>query len=86
MQGQIKHISPSGDARAERTIVVSLLEEDRQDGCTRARLARELDLAGAALEAPLARLCEENVVELAGETVRVSRATAHLDALEMIAI
>jgi predicted ArsR family transcriptional regulator len=86
MRDQIKHISDDGDPRVERTIVVSLLEEAHRDGCTRTQLARELGLAGAAFETPLARLREEGVVELVSETVRASRATVHLDTLELIAI
>lgn len=86
MRDQIKHISGPGDPRSERAVVVGLLEEAHRDGCTRDQLAHELGFAGAALEAPLARLCQEGVVVLAGETVRASRATIHLDALDMIAI
>lgn len=86
MQDQIKHISMDRDAAPERAIVLCVLDDEHQDGWTRDRLARELGLADVALEGPLARLCEEEVIGIADETIRASRATTYLSALKMIAI
>ena len=54
---------------------------------SRAELETELDGAGVlAIGDAIARLADRGVIELAGETVRASRAAVYLDELDMIAV
>jgi hypothetical protein len=87
MQDQTKHISSAHDPRVERAIVLQALAADHAEGRSRGELANELGLADpGAIGDALIGLREEGVVELAGETVRASRATRRLNSLELIAI
>jgi hypothetical protein len=63
------------------------LRDDHDDGWSRAELATELDCADPiAIGDALARLEDQDVVELADGTVRASRAAMHLNDLDMIAV
>jgi hypothetical protein len=87
MQDQTKQISGDRDRRIERAIVSQTLREDRDDGWRRTELAAELgDADPIAIRDALTRLEAESVVELAGETVRASRAAMRLNDLDMIAV
>lgn len=87
MQDQTKQIAGDRDRLLERAIVLHALGEDRNDDWARVELATELGGADpVAIRESLTRLEGEGVIELAGETVRASRATVRLDDLEMIAI
>jgi hypothetical protein len=87
MQDQIKQVPGDHDLQIERAIVSQTLRDDHDKRWSRAELEKELDHTDPlALGDALTRLADEDVVELAGETVRASRATVHLEELEMIAV
>jgi len=87
MQGQTKQIPGSGDRRVQRAIVAQTLRDDHDARWSRAELETALGRdAPTTIDDALHRLATEGVIEIAGETVRASRATKHLDALEMIAL
>jgi len=87
MQDQTKQIPGDSDRKVQRAIVSQTLRDDHDKHWSRAELEAELDhVDPLAIGDALARLADQNVVELASETVQASRATAHLDELEMIAV
>ena len=87
MQDQTKQIPSDRDRRVERAIVLQTLRDDHDDGWSRAELEAELDHTDPiAIGDAVTRLEGEGVVELAGETVRASRAAMHLNDLGMIAV
>lgn len=87
MQDQTKQIPSDSDRRVERAIVLQALRDDHDQGWSRAELEAGLDQADPiAISDALTVLNDEGVIELAGETVRASRAAMHLDKLGMIAI
>jgi hypothetical protein len=87
MQDQTKHISDDRDRPLERAIVLQALRDDRDDDWPRVELAGELGGADPiAIREALTSLEGAGVIELAGETVRASRATVRLSDLEMLAI
>jgi hypothetical protein len=87
MQDQTKQTSNDRDCRIERAIVMQTLRDDHDEGWSRAELAAELDRSDPiAIGDALIRLRDEGVVELAGETVRASRAAMRLNELDIIAL
>ncbi len=88
MQAQTKQIPSGSDRQVQRAIVAHTLRDDHDERWSRAELETELAGRGApiAIDDALHRLESEGIVEIAGETVRASRAARHLDLLEMIAL
>ena len=87
MQDQTKQIPGDSDRRVQRAVVAQTLRDDHEERWSRAELEAELARdAPTTIDDALHHLEIEGVIEIAGETVRASRATKHLDALEMIAL
>jgi hypothetical protein len=87
MQDQTKQIPSDSDSQIERVIVSQILRDDHDKRWARAELEAELDHTDPlAVGEALTRLSDQDVIELSGETVQASRATVHLDELEMIAV
>jgi hypothetical protein len=87
MQDQTKQIPSDSDRRVQRAIVAQTLRDDHDRHWSRAELETELGHdTPTTIDDALHRLESEGVVEIAGETVRASRAARHLDLLEMIAL
>lgn len=87
MQDPTKQLASDSSHQVERTIVTQTLRDDHDSSWSRVELETELDGADApAVDDAIARLADEGVIELAGETVQASRAAVHLDALDMIAV
>lgn len=88
MQDQTKQIPSDSDRRVQRAVVAQTLRDNHDRHWSRAELETELAGRGTpiAIDDALNRLESEGVVEIAGETVRASRAARHLDLLEMIAL
>jgi hypothetical protein len=87
MQDQPSQVLGEGDPRVERAIILQLLRDDHGDRWSRAELDVEisnvepLDISDA-----LARLDQEGIVQISGESVSVSLAVRRLDELGLIAI
>jgi hypothetical protein len=75
-----------GDSRLERAIVLELLGDDRQDGCTRAELGAALGADADALDVALRGLRAVGVLDLDEGRALPSAAARRLDELELIAI
>jgi hypothetical protein len=87
MRDQTKQIPSDRERRVQRAIVAQTLREDHDDRWARAELEAELgDTDALTIADALARLESEGVIDLDGETVQASCATAYLDELEMIAL
>lgn len=87
MRDQTKQIPSGDDRRVQRAIVSQTLREDHERRWWRAELEAKLGHdASIAIDDALHRLESEGVIEIAGETIKASRAVRHLDALEMIAL
>ena len=87
MQDPTKQLASDSDHQIERAIVSQTLRDDHDFSWSRAELETELDGAGVlAIGDAIARLADRGVIELAGETVRASRAAVYLDELDMIAV
>jgi hypothetical protein len=87
MQDQTKQILNDRDRRVERAIVLQTLRDDHDEGWSRAELETELAHTDPlAIGDAITRLEGEGVIELAGETVRASRAAMHLNELGLIAV
>ena len=75
------------ERRLQRAIVMQTLRSDRDADWTRARLEAELgDIDPAAFTDALVQLRDAGVLHYVDDEVRCSRATIHLDELELIAI
>ncbi len=86
MKDQTQQIR-SGEHKVERAIVLQILRNDHDENWSRAELEIALgDTEQLTISDALARLEEEGVIELSGEIVLATRATRHLDALELLAI
>jgi DNA-binding HxlR family transcriptional regulator len=86
MQDQTQQIR-SDEHKVERAIVLQILRDDHDENWSRAELEIALgDTEQLTISDALARLEEEGVIELSGEIVLATRATRHLDALELLAI
>jgi hypothetical protein len=87
MQDQPNQVLGESDPRVERAIVLQLLSDDHEHRWSRAELQLEisksevLDLSDA-----LARLDQDGIVRICGESAWASRAVRRLDELELIAI
>jgi len=87
MQDTTKHLASDSNHQIERAIVSQTLSDDHDPSWSRAELETELACADTlAIGDAIANLADHGVVELAGETVRASRATVRLDELDMIAV
>ncbi|HME04209.1 MAG TPA: hypothetical protein VKG38_14405 [Solirubrobacteraceae bacterium] len=87
MQDQPSQVLGEGGPRVERVVILQLLRDDHGDRWSRAALEVEianvepLDITDA-----LARLDQEGIVQISGDSVSASRAVRRLDELELIAI
>jgi hypothetical protein len=75
-----------GGTRLERAIVLELLSESEQTGCSRAELGEALGADPIELDAALLGLHAAGVLELDAEHALPSTATRRLDELELIGI
>jgi hypothetical protein len=87
MQDQPSQVLGKCDPRIERAIILQVLRDDHGDRWSRAELEVEisnvepLDISDA-----LARLGQDGIVQISGESVSASRAVRRLDELGLIAI
>lgn len=87
MQDQPSQIVGDGDPRIERAVILQFLRDDHGDRWSRAELELEisnvepLDISDA-----LARLDQDGIVQISGESVWASPAVRRLDELGLIAI
>lgn len=87
MQDQPSQIADDGDPRIERAIILQFLRDDHEHRWSRAELEVEissievLDIGDA-----LARLDQDGIVRISGESAWASRAIRRLDDLGLIAI
>jgi hypothetical protein len=87
MHDQPSQVLGEGDPRVERAIILQFLRDDHGDRWSRAELDVEifnvepLDISDA-----LARLDQDGIVQISGESVSASRAVRRLDELGLIAI
>jgi hypothetical protein len=87
MQDQPSQIADDGDPRIERAIILQFLRDDHEHRWSRAELEVEissievLDISDA-----LARLDQDGIVRISGESAWASRAIRRLDDLGLIAI
>ncbi len=87
MQDQPSQVLGECDPRIERAIILQLLRDDHGDRWSRAELEVEisnvepLDISDA-----LARLDQDGIVQISGESVSASRVVRRLDELGLIAI
>ena len=87
MQDQPSQVLREGNPRVERAIILQLLSDDHGERWSRAELEVEisnvdpLDISDA-----LARLDQDGIVQISGESVSASRAVRRLDELGLIAI
>jgi hypothetical protein len=87
MQDQPSQVLGECDPRIERAIILQFLRDDHGDRWSRAELEVEistvepLDISDA-----LARLDQDGIVQISGESVSASRAVRRLDELGLIAI
>jgi hypothetical protein len=87
MQDQPSQVPGECDPRIERAIILQLLRDNHGDRWSRAELEVEiskvepLDISDA-----LARLDQDGIVQISGESVSASRAVRRLDELALIAI
>ena len=87
MQDQPSQVLGEADPRVERAIILQFLRDDHGDRWSRAELEVEisnvepLDISDA-----LARLGQDGIVQISGESVSASRAVRRLDELGLIAI
>jgi hypothetical protein len=87
MQDQTKQTRDTHDRQIERAIVLQLLSDDHDGRCSRAALRGAFEhVEYHTIDDSLTRLQEHGVIELAGESIRASHATRHLDELEVLAI
>jgi hypothetical protein len=87
MQDQPSQVLGECDPRVERVIILQFLRDDHGDRWSHAELEVEisnvepLDISDA-----LARLDQDGIVQISGESVSASRAVRRLDELGLIAI
>jgi hypothetical protein len=87
MQDQPSQVLGECDPRIERAIILQLLRDDHGDRWSRAELEVEisnvepLDISDA-----LARLDQDSIVQISGESVSAPLAVRRLDELGLIAI
>jgi hypothetical protein len=87
MQDQPSQIADAGDPRIERAVILQFLRDDHEQRWSRAELEVEisnievLDISDA-----LARLDQNGIVQISGESAWASRAVRRLDELGLIAI
>jgi hypothetical protein len=87
MPREPKQFSRDDDPLLQRAIVTQILRADHAERWSQAELAVEIgDAATPELRTAIGRLHHAGVLVRAGETVRASRCTKHLDELELIAI
>jgi hypothetical protein len=87
MSGDLEQPNDGETQKIERAIVMQVLRDDHAERWSTADLAVEIfDFAPATRELALERLERAGVVCRAGESVWASRATCHLDELELIGI
>ncbi|HEY2140965.1 MAG TPA: hypothetical protein VGG98_02745 [Solirubrobacteraceae bacterium] len=87
MQDQPSQLLGEGDPRVERTIVLQVLRDDRDERWSRTGLEVELaEIEPLDISDALARLHDSGIVCVSGESVWASRATERLDELGLISI
>jgi hypothetical protein len=87
MQDQPNQVLGEADPPVERAIILQLLRDDREHRWSRAELEVEISKSGVLdLSDALARLDQDGIVRISGESAWASRAVRRLDELELIAI
>lgn len=87
MQDQPSQVRGEFDPRIERAIILQFLRDDHGDRWSRAELEVEIsNVEPLDISDTLARLDQDGIVQISGESIWASRAVRRLDELELIAI
>jgi predicted transcriptional regulator len=89
MRHQSQHVRDDADARAERAVILHLLDPEHHGQCSRDDLARAINDATidrTAVEGALARLARLGLVAREGDQWHASRGLVCLDRLGLIGV
>ncbi len=87
MQDQPSQVLGEGDPWVERAIILQFLRDDHEHRWSRAELEVEIsNVAALDIGDALARLDQDGIVRISGESAWASRAVRRLDELGLIAI